>query len=215
MSRRVLASGAIAVAATALFLLLFVGLPRWFGKRPQSAAAGTAVAAAAPAAPAPPGRKIKAHLYYVADDGMRLTSVERDVPYGEGPVEQAREIVAAQVAPVVDPLVSAVPAGTTVRALFVTEKGEAFVDLSKDVVSAHPGGTMNELLTVYTIVNAVTENLPAVTSVQLLVDGKEVDTLAGHIDLRRPLTKNLAYVQDQGARADQEATPAPPQKSRE
>ena len=215
MSRRVLASSAIAVAATALFLLLFVGLPRWYGKRPQSAAAGTAVAAAAPTAPAPPGRKIKAHLYYVADDGMRLTSVERDVPYGEGPVEQAREIVAAQVAPVVDPLVSAVPAGTTVRALFVTEKGEAFVDLSKDVVSAHPGGTMNELLTVYTIVNAVTENLPAVTSVQLLVDGKEVDTLAGHIDLRRPLTKNLAYVQDQGARADQEATPQPPRKPKE
>src|SRR6185369_8020668 len=110
------------------------------------APAGTAAAAAAPAAPAPPGRKIKAHLYYVADDGMRLTRVERDVPYGEGPVEQAREIVAAQVAAVVDPLVSAVPAGTTVRALFVTEHGEAFVDLSKEVVSAHPGGTMNELL---------------------------------------------------------------------
>jgi hypothetical protein len=133
---------------------------------------------------APPGRKIKAHLYYVADDGMRLTRVERDVPYGEGAVEQAREIVSAQVAAVVDPLVSAVPAGTTVRALFVTEQGEAFVDLSKEVVSAHPGGTMNELLTVYTIVNAITENLPAVTSVQLLVDGKEVETLAGHVDLR-------------------------------
>jgi hypothetical protein len=55
---------------------------------------------------------------------------------------------------------------------------------------------MNELLTIYTIVNAITENLPAVTSVQLLVDGKEVETLAGHVDLRRPLTKNLSYVQE-------------------
>ncbi len=195
MSKRVLAGIAIATAGLALFLLLFVGLPRWYGRRTQISPSSTAAAAAAPAAPAPPGRKIKAHLYYVAEDGMRLVSVERDVPYGEGPVEQAREIVAAQVAPVVDPLVSAVPAGTSVRALFVTEKGEAFVDLSKDVVTAHPGGTINELLTVYTIVNAVTENLPAVTSVQLLIDGKEVDTLAGHVDLRRPLTKNLTYVQ--------------------
>jgi len=61
--------------------------------------------------------------------------------------------------------------------------------------SAHPGGTVNELLTVYTIVNALTANLPAVTGVQLLVDGKEVDTLAGHVDLRRPLAKNLTWVQ--------------------
>ena len=38
-------------------------------------------------------------------------------------------------------------------------------------------------------------NLPAVTAVQMLVDGKEVDTLAGHVDLRRPLAKNLAWVE--------------------
>ena len=47
----------------------------------------------------------------------------------------------------------------------------------------------------YTFVNALTTNLPAVTAVQVLVDGKEVDTLAGHVDLRRPLAGNLAWVQ--------------------
>jgi hypothetical protein len=30
--------------------------------------------------------------------------------------------------------------------------------------------------------------------VQLLIDGKEVDTLAGHVDLRNPLSKNLSWV---------------------
>jgi len=117
------------------------------------------------------------------------------VAYAEHAAEQAREIVAAQVGPVAEPLVSAVPAGTTLRALFITENGQAFVDLSREVAAAHPGGTVNELLSVYTIVNVLTANLPAITSVQLLVDGKEVDTLAGHVDLRRPLAKNLAYVQ--------------------
>jgi hypothetical protein len=43
----------------------------------------------------------------------------------------------------------------------------------------------------------LTTNLPAVTSVQVLVDGKEVETLAGHVDLRGPLSKNLDYVQGQ------------------
>jgi spore germination protein GerM len=198
MPRRVVAIVGIAAAGVTLFLLLFVGLPRWYSQRAQS----TAVAAPAPAAPAPPGRKIKVHLYYVADDGLRLTSVERDVAYGEGALEQAREIVAAQIAPVVDPLVSAIPAGTTLRALFLTDQGEAFVDLSREFASAHPGGTMNELLTVYTIVNALTGNLPAVKSVQVLVDGKELETLAGHVDLRRPLHKNaeLEEVSDSESR---------------
>lgn len=190
--RRLLVIGAIAVAAISLFLVLFVVLPQRYGRRTTST---TAVAAPAPTAPAPPGRKIKARLYYVAEDGMRLTSVEREVAYGDGTLDQAREIVAAQIAPVVEPLVSAVPSGTSLRALFLTDHGEAFVDLSREVAAAHPGGTVNELLTVYTIVNALTENLPAVSAVQVLVDGKEVETLAGHVDLRRPLVKNPTLVQ--------------------
>jgi spore germination protein GerM len=162
-------------------------------RKPVQPALPTAAAAAPPvaAAPAPQGRKIKAQLFYVSDDGMRLVGVERDVPYAETAVDQAREILNAQVAPVAAPLVSAVPAGTVVRALFLTEGGQAYVDLSRDVATAHPGGSLNEMLTIYTIVHALTFNLPAVTAVQLLVDGKEVDTLAGHVDLRRPLSKNV------------------------
>ena len=92
-------------------------------------------------------------------------------------------------------LLSAVPPGTTLRALFITERGEAYVDLSREVSAAHPGGTLSELLTVYTIVDALTANLPAVQSVQILVEGKEVPTLAGHVDLRQPLAKDLGLVQ--------------------
>jgi hypothetical protein len=44
-------------------------------------------------------------------------------------------------------------------------------------------------------------NLPAITRVQILVDGKEVDTLAGHVDLRHPLQQNLKWV-----RTDKEGT---------
>jgi len=191
MSKGVFA-GAIALLAVVLGYVLFVGLPRWTA-RPTSKP--TAAAARTVAAPLPPGRKIKARLFYVAEDGMHLTSVEHDVPYGEGPAEQAREIVAAQIAPVVEPLVSAIPPGTALRAVFITDGGEAYVDLSSEVSTAHPGGTINEMLTVYTLVSALTTNLPAVTAVQVLVDGKAVETLCGHVDLRRPLAKNLAWVE--------------------
>ena len=172
------------------------------GRCSSACRAGTrlpAAARAAPrprrAAPAPPGRKIKAHLFYVAEDGTRLASVERDVPYGEGTVEQAREIVeraaragrrAARVGH---------PAGhDAARACSSRRRARRTSISAARCRAAHPGGSLDELLTVYTIVDALTVNLPAVTAVQILVDGKEVDTLAGHVDLRRPLAKNLTWV---------------------
>ena len=188
----------LAIAGTGVAILVLAGAV-FFATRglPASGrrAAAAPTGAAAPAASASTGRKIKARLFYVAEDGTRLTSLERDVAYGESADEQAREIVAAQIAPVVEPLVSAIPPGTTLRAVFITKSGEAYVDLSREARVAHPGGTVDELLTVYTIVNALTVNLPAVTAVQLLVDGKEVDTLSGHVDLRHPLAKNLTWVE--------------------
>jgi hypothetical protein len=37
--------------------------------------------------------------------------------------------------------------------------------------------------------------------VQILVDGRQVDTLAGHVDLRRPLVKSTMWIQAPGAPA--------------
>ena len=190
MKQRAVLIAGILVVAAALAWVLFVALPRRYGPKPAAP-----VAAAPPGPPAATGRKIKARLFYVADDGTHLTRVERDITYGEGTLEQAREIIAAQMAPAGDQLVSAIPVRTTVRALFITEGGEAYVDFSPELLTGHSGGTTDEMLTVYTIVNALTENLPAITGVQLLVEGKELDTLAGHIDLRTPLAKNLTWVQ--------------------
>ena len=186
---RILLVGSIAI------LVAVAGWGLWAGLTRPGAAKSRASAAPAPIAPASPGRKIKARLFYVADDGVRLTGVERDVPFGEGTAEQARQIIESQIAPVTEPLVSAVPPGTTLRAVYVTDDGRAFVDFSRELVAGHSGGTTDELLTVYTIVDSLTANLPAVMSVQVLVEGKQVETLAGHVDLRRPLEKNLTWVQ--------------------
>ena len=190
MERRHLGIGAIAVFGIAAAWMLFVGLPRWYAARQAPA-----LPAAGPAGtvPAPAVRKITATLYYVGEDGLSLVPVQREVPFGATVVEQARAILEAQIA-AAPPLVSAIPPDTKLRDVFVTERGDAFVDLSSDVTARHAGGSLTEILTVYTLVNALTVNLPAVTRVQILVDGKEVDTLAGHVDLRHPLAKSLEWV---------------------
>lgn len=178
--------------------LLFVALPNWYSSPADPESAGAEISTTgSTSAPGGSATTIKVTLFHGSVDGMGLVGVERDVRFEANPVEQARRIVEAQLEPVDRPLVSVVPAGTTLRALYITDRGEAFVDLSREVSSEHQGGSLSELYTVYAIVNAVTVNLPAISSVQILVEGHEVDTLAGHVDLRHPLRTSLKWVNDQ------------------
>lgn len=191
----VIAAGALTALLLGWFLV--VKVPNWFAPRP----------AAVPAAPVTAGaevRKIRARLFYVSEDGMRLVGLDRDVPFGETPPEQAQALIEEQLKPAPEPLHAALPEGTSLRGVFVTDAGDAYVDLSKEAMAAHTGGSLDELFSVYAVVNTLTVNLPAIRGVQILVEGKEVDSLAGHIDLRGPLPRS-----DRWATPPESATPAP------
>lgn len=188
MSRRTAIIAAGIIAALAAGWALIVALPRSYAPEVTATQAGSAPASAAA------GRKITTTLYYISEDGLALVGVSTEIPFSETVAEQARQIVNVQLGEAPSPLASAMPAGTTLRSLFITARGDAFVDLSSDVSAKHTGGSLDELFTVYTIVNALTVNLPAITRVQILIDGQEADTLAGHVDLRHPLQKNLQWL---------------------
>ena len=199
--RRTLPVVLVTILAGAAAWVLFVGLPRWYP--PAAPAETSAPAATSPAAGA--ARKITATLYYISEDGLSLVGVQQEVSFGDPIVEQARHIVQAQLGAAPAPLAAAVPGGTTLRAIYLTEREcdgpdaatcrrDAFIDLSVEARTRHTGGALDELFTIYAIVDSVTVNLPTISRVQILVDGKEVDTLAGHVDLRHPLEKNLTWV---------------------
>lgn len=190
MSRRVIV---LAVIAAALVALASWGVVWLLGQR----LAGTPAAQTAPATgdPKPAARKISATLYYVAEDGQRLVPAQRDVLFGATTTEQARYLMEAQLEPAPAGLSNALPSGVTVGTVFVAENGDAYVDFGPELRQQHPGGSLNEIFTVYTIVNTLTTNLPAVKAVQILVGGHEVDTLAGHVDLRRPLPRSEQWLQ--------------------
>lgn len=182
--------GVIAAGLVVGLAIVYLVLPRWLGTGTSPAPTATT----APAAAAADTRPQAITLLYVSEDGAALVPVSRKVPLPLAPVDQARTILAAQLAPAPAGQVSAVPAGVSVRAVFLTPSGDAYVDLSREIITGHPGGSLNEALTVYTLVNALTTNLH-VTSVQLLVDGKPIDTLAGHLDLRQPLAAGTRWIQ--------------------
>jgi hypothetical protein len=173
MTRRVLqVAGAIA-----LFALLAWGATRLLEQLFEPEAGTTA----APPPVVPDTPHIQATLFYATADGLALIAVRRDVPLAANPLAQGRIILSLQLQPAPPPFVSVIPQGTTLRGFYVTDRGDAFVDLSREAASAHPGGSFLELLTVQAIVQSVTSSLPSARRVQILVEGKEVDSLAGHV----------------------------------
>jgi hypothetical protein len=63
-------------------------------------------------------------------------------------------------------------------------------DLQRGMV----GGTDSELLSVYAVVNSLALNLPEIRHVGFLIDGRVIETLGGHLDLRRPFPANTSYI---------------------
>lgn len=194
-SRRLLVGLVAFAAAVALGWVLMTALSRVLRAPNRPEVEPTVQTPPPPGTPAA-GPRISVKLFFASEDGQRLVAVDREVPLAEGVVAQARAIVEAQLAETAPPpLTGTIPQGTALRSLFLSERNEMFVDLDATIRGKHPGGSMNEIFTIYTIVNAITVNLPSVQQVQLLIDGREADTLAGHVDLRRPLRKNEDLIQ--------------------
>ena len=157
---------------------------------PPAVATPQAPAAQAPATAAPPRARIRVPVSVVAGDGTHLVTLPQDLVQEASPLDQARSALDALLTLTPRaPLTSPIPQGTTLLGLYATDAGEVYVDLGGDIARLHPGGTLRELLTIYSLVHTVLDATPSATSVRILIDGREADTLAGHVDLRRPLRR--------------------------
>jgi hypothetical protein len=88
-------------------------------------------------------------------------------------------------------LFPSIPKDTKLLEIFIDDAGVAYVDFSDPLSANHPDGILNEQATVYSIVNALTYNLPEIRQVKILVGGAEKETLAGHV-LLLPLEMDLS-----------------------
>lgn len=132
-------------------------------------------------------------LYFAGADEPVLVSEPREVAVGRRIDEQLRQVVDALLAGPEDPrAVSAIPADTRLLAVMVdTDSGTVYLDFSSELVASHPGGSAAEYCTVASVVRTVGENFPEVQKVQILVDGSQIETIAGHIRADEPF-----YVRD-------------------
>lgn len=122
-------------------------------------------------------------LYFADEQAMYLLPEVREVPKTEAVARAALEELVK--GPQVTGHVKTIPAGTRLLGIRV-ENGLAYVDFSREFVDNHPGGSAGETMTVYSVVNTLTE-FSSIQKVKFLVEGKEIETLAEHMDLTQPV----------------------------
>ena len=87
--------------------------------------------------------------------------------------------------------ISVIPQGVKVLSV-ETKNRVCFVNLSKEFIDKFSGGSSGEVLTVYSIVNSLTE-LDTVGSVQLLIEGEKKDTLS-HMAINEPIARDKSVI---------------------
>jgi hypothetical protein len=77
------------------------------------------------------------------------------------------------------------------RAFFLDEAGTGYVDLVPVSGGGIESSAREELLAIYAIVNMLSRNFEEIRQVRFLLDGREAQTLAGHIDLSGKFAKRV------------------------
>jgi hypothetical protein len=138
-----------------------------------------------------PDEPLMITLYYPAD-GM-LASGPGSVKRQPDTQAQAREVLAALFA---DPHAaqSAVFKEVRLREFFLDASGTGYVDLSTLQPNGVKSSAGEELLAIYAMVDSLTQNFEDIKQVRFLLEGREAQTLAGHIDFSRKFEKRMDLV---------------------
>lgn len=133
-------------------------------------------------------------IFFADEDASALVHEKRSVELGAGIVSDAAVLISELLkGPQMKGSFPTIPAET--RLLNAYKVNETLVlDFTREIQINHTGGTASEILTVYSIVNTVVANVDEIKMVQILVEGKEVETLAGHLDISRPLSPNSKWI---------------------
>jgi len=145
-------------------------------------------------APAEPNHR-EVVLFFQRGEDDNLGPERRRILLTPSVTDQARQIVNELIAgPETKGLLPTMPPQTKVLGVYLDKGGTAYIDLSNEFVSMHPGGSSEEMATVFSVVDSVAYNLPEIRRVRFLVGGEERDTLHSHLDLRRAYLKNMSIV---------------------
>lgn len=139
------------------------------------------------------GQKKVAHLYFSDKMGRYLVSEDRTVALDNDPLVSGAKIISEILAGPQKDLAPTFTGGVALRAFYISGT-TAYVDLDRQSAENHPGGCRFEMLSLFSIVNSLILNVPEIESVKILIQGGEVITFSGHIDLAAPFKADMLLI---------------------
>jgi Sporulation and spore germination len=135
-------------------------------------------------APPAAGPTEQVTLYVAYDDMGTLRPRVVRIPLPAGRQERAEELLRALVDIYLDKSSPhLLGPGSEMRSVYLVDPGLAVIDLNAAFANGHRSGVLVEELTMASLVGSMSANIPGINRVKILVDGKERETLAGHVDL--------------------------------
>lgn len=166
-----------------LAAVLGMSLYAWH-MRGRAAATPIPSADVRPVVPPVAGATESVTLYVAYDDIGILHAQSAQIPMPSVRQQRAEEVLRALVALYLDkssphPL----PPGSEIRSVYLVDPGLAVIDVNAALADGHRSGVLAEELTIASLVQTLSANIPGILKVKILVEGKQRDTLAGHADL--------------------------------
>ncbi|OGP95243.1 MAG: hypothetical protein A2157_07885 [Deltaproteobacteria bacterium RBG_16_47_11] len=124
-------------------------------------------------------------LYFSDGAGEYLIGEKREILKRDQVDEEAKEAVNELIKGPKGKLIPTLPPLTKLLGFELGKDGVARVNFSKALSKDHPGGSSAEVMTVYSVVNSLALNFSQIKRVQILIEGKEIETITGHLSLRR------------------------------
>lgn len=133
----------------------------------------------------------KFDLYFATSDAGQLKAESRSLDFdfdGDNGELYFKLLTELKQGPENKNLKKTIPVGTKLLDYSLKDK-EITLNFNLALRNNHWGGSTGEILTVYSIVNTYTK-LDEIDSVKIILEGQEVDSLVGHLDLSQPLMYN-------------------------
>lgn len=142
--------------------------------------------------------QVPIHLYFANEDSTKLALEVRYIP-----VSEAKKSVNTLAATIVKELIKGpkagsalkptIPAGTQLRSPISINAFVATVDFTKEFVDKHPGGKAAEQLTIYSIVNSLTE-IKDIQKVKFTINGKVQNEYKGNFQFNVPFPRSASLI---------------------
>jgi len=140
-------------------------------------------AAALPVAPPASGPTETVTLFVADDTAGTLRQQSAQIPLPGGRQQRAEELLRALLRIYQQPGAAHPLAAADIRSIYLVDPGAAVIDLNAAFADQHRSGILSEQLTVNSLIETLAANVPGIQRVNILVEGKTRETLAGHADL--------------------------------